>query len=208
MGFAISWFAVPEEHAASFFERLGLLATGETSEWADFKICSAASDKGWRILWYNAHECPFLNEHTCRGISLHHHDILACHVEEHVMVASVTLWSQGQVMWHLFHDGSGGAKGLEVTGTPPEEFQKIRDRCETLQAEAGGARANVDYLFEIPLEVALSVAGFKHDQDPVHIVDSLFHEMTRAGTPETIPSSVETSNPKKSGFFKRWFGKR
>jgi hypothetical protein len=42
------------------------------------------------------------------------------------------------------------------------------------QAQEGGTHAGVDYIFEIPLKVAQTIVGFKHDEDGPHLADGHF----------------------------------
>ncbi len=58
------------------------------------------------------------------------------------------------------------------------------------QAQQGAD--GVDYIFEIPLRVAESLVGFKHDERPRHGVGAKFIEMVH-GSP-------------KASFFQRLFG--
>jgi hypothetical protein len=198
MGFSITWFAVPESHADSFLKQLNLVPTGETEECPDSLISSAQMDTGWRMLWYNKYQCPFLGEKKLSAIS-HSHDVIACTVEEHCMDSTATLWRVGVKHWFIHHDGSDGSKGLEFTGALPECFDSIRGDLERKQNDAGGSKADVDYLFEIPLAVAQSIVGFKHDEDSSHVIDGIFHVLAR-----TSPAT-EQSEPKR-GFFSRLFG--
>lgn len=62
MGFAITWCAVPEAEGDAFLNRLGLTDTGETEEIPESLIGVARLDSGWRLLWYNEYNCPFLEE--------------------------------------------------------------------------------------------------------------------------------------------------
>jgi hypothetical protein len=55
---------------------------------------------------------------------------------------------------------------------------------EDLQLAEGGDNANVDYIFEIPLKVAQSLVGFKHDEVCDHLIGGRFDVMSIA-TPET-----------------------
>ncbi len=71
MGFAITWCAVPEAEGDAFLNRLGLLDTGETEEIPESLIGVARLDSGWRLLWYNEYDCPFLGESECREHSKH-----------------------------------------------------------------------------------------------------------------------------------------
>jgi hypothetical protein len=200
MGFSITWFAVPEAHSDSFLQHLGLVPTGETGEYPDSLISSARLDTGWRMLWYNKYECPFLGEKELSSLS-HHHDVIACTVEEHCMDSTATLWRLGLRHWFIHHDGSGGAKGFEATGTLPACFDSIRSELEQKQAEAGGTKADVDYLFDIPLAVAQSIVGFKHDEDSPHVIDGTFHVLTQIST-----ATEQSQSQPKRGFFGRLFG--
>jgi hypothetical protein len=60
MGFSISWYAVREGGAQKLPDRLGLAPTGEAEEVPESLISTAKLDTGWRIIWYNEYECPFL----------------------------------------------------------------------------------------------------------------------------------------------------
>lgn len=202
MGFSITWFAVPEAHAESFLSRLSLVASGEVEELPDSLISSAAMNTGWRVLWYNDYECPFLRLETVREIS-RTHEVLICTVEEHVMDSAASLWRDGERLWHLHHDGSGGAKGLEVDGQTPECFAATRDAMYAEQEKAGGDKADVDMLFEIPLRVAQSISGFKHDEESPHVIGNQFHALKRVNAPADTPN---TPSPAKPGFLRRLFG--
>jgi hypothetical protein len=53
--------------------------------------------------------------------------------------------------------------------------------------ESGGDDAGVDYLFEIPLRVAKSLVGFKHDEMCPHLIGGRFAVMASvASTPGVL----------------------
>jgi hypothetical protein len=193
MGFAISWCAVPEASADGFLQRIGLVDTGETEEVPDSLIGVARLDVGWRLLWYNEYDCPFLGE-AQRQKHSRHHDLLYCLVEEHCMASSSEFWSQGLRKWWISHEGVNGPKGLDFSGEPPDDFQQIKSEIEAAQMKAAVDKAHVDYIFEIPLRVAKSITGFKHDEICPHIVGNEFKIMRR----EVL----------QGGIFSRLFGKR
>jgi hypothetical protein len=178
MGYAITWCAVREPNAEHFLRSLALSPTGETSEDPATLISSAKLDTGWRVLWYNEYGCPFLRPADLRRISADY-DVLLCLIEEHVMASSTELWSGGGRKWWLGHNGDDGPKGLDVEGEPPDSFPAIRREMEKRQAESGGDSAEVDYIFEIPLKVAHSLVGFKHDEDNPHLVGNEFIALSR-----------------------------
>lgn len=189
MGYSITWCAVPEKHAEGFLDQLGLERTDETEEYPESLITTAKLDTGWQLLLYNKYECPFLQELDRQRISADY-DLLFCLVEEHVMASSAEMWSGGKRKWWLSHEGENGPKGLSIVGEPPESYLVIRKEMEQSQAAAGGDGANVDYIFEIPLRVAQSMVGFKHDEICPHVVDMRYVVLS----PPT---------PRSRGFFSR-----
>jgi hypothetical protein len=179
MGWSITWCAVREEKADQFLKQLGLSPTGETQESPQSLISMAKLDTGWRIIWYNKYDCPFLRPRDLGELS-NDKDVLLCLVEEHVMASSAEMWSAGKRQWWLSHEGEGGPKGLAMDGDLPESFPAIRNEMEEAQRAAGGDRAGVDYIFEIPLKVAEALVGFKHDADDTHLIEAQYVVLSRA----------------------------
>ena len=163
MGFSISWYAVREGGAQALLDRLGLSPTGETEEVPESLISTARLDTGWRIIWYNEYECPFLRPQDLAVVS-NDHEVLVCLVEEHVMASSAEVWEGGTRKWRIAHAGEDGPHGLAAEGDLPECFAPIRADMESAQRAAGGDAAGVDHIFDIPLKVAQTLVGFKHDE--------------------------------------------
>ena len=190
MGFSITWCAVREDGAAKLLEQLELSPTGATEEVPESLVSTAKLDTGWRILWYNAYRCPFLTPEHLSVIS-REQDLLLCLVEEHVMASSAEFWSGGTRQWSISHEGENGLRGLSADGSLPEVFPSIKKQMEDAQRAEGGDTAGVDYYFEIPLKVAESLVGFKHDEECPHITEEQF---------------VVLSRPAKKGFLGKLFG--
>jgi hypothetical protein len=64
-------------------------------------------------------------------------------------------------------------KGLDIDGIA------IREQMQQQQLAECGDAAEVDYLFEIPLEVVKSLVGFKHDEICPHLIGGHFEVMSR-----------------------------
>ena len=180
MGYSITWCAVREEVAQAFLQRLALSATGKLEEFPESPISMARLDTGWRIVWYNGYESPFLRPQDLSELSKDQ-DVLLCRVEEHVMASSCELWSRGARKWWVSHEGENGPKGLSSEGALPELFPRIRQEMEDAQHAAGADDADVDYIFETPLKLAEQLVGFKHDEDYARLVDGHFAVLTRDG---------------------------
>jgi hypothetical protein len=96
------------------------------------------------------------------------------------------MWSDGKRKWWLSHEGENGPKGLSTDGELPESFPAIRKAMEQSQLAAGGDAADVDYIFEIPLKVAQSLVGFKHDEECAHLLDKNFSVMSPTAPTESL----------------------
>jgi hypothetical protein len=178
MGYAITWCAVRESAADQIVKMLGLTPTGETEQFPESLISMGRFDTGWRVVWYNRYSCPFLREEDLAKLSLGQ-DVLLVLVEEHVMASSSALWSEGKRKWSVSHEGEDGPRGLSVVGDAPEALAAIRTEYEERQIAEGGDDADVDYIFEIPLKIAQSLVGFKHDEVSAHLIDGQFAVMSR-----------------------------
>jgi hypothetical protein len=192
MGWAITWCAVREERAEQFLNQLGLSPTGKTEELPESLISMAKLHTGWRVIWYNKYDCPFLKPRDL-GVLSSDKDVVLCLVEEHVMASSSEMWSQGERKWWLSHEGEDGPKGLATDGDLPESFAAIRKEMEEAQHAAGGDNADVDYIFEIPLKLAEGLVGFKHDEGDTRVIDGQYFVLSR-----TAPTG---------GLLRRLFGK-
>jgi hypothetical protein len=189
MGFSITWCAVPEDRADQFIQTLRLSPTGQTEEIPESLDCMAKLDTGWRVIWHNKYGCSYLKPKDLARLSTDH-DVILCLIEEHVMATSAELWSKGKRKWWLSHEGENGPKGLEVDGDPPESYQATAKEMEALQLAEGGDKAEVDYISEIPLDVAKSLVGFKHDEICPHIIGGRFDVMARAAPKTTMLSQL------------------
>lgn len=185
MGFSITWCAVREEGAQRLLEQLNLSPTGKTEEVPQSLISTAKLDTGWRIIWYYKYGCPFLRPEDLRNISSDQ-DVLVCLVEEHVMASSAEMWFGGQRKWWISHEGEDGPSGLSTDGDLPECFSPIRSEMEEAQRAEGGDEADVDYMFEVPLKVAQSLSGFKHDENCPHMVGPFVVLSTAAQTKSVL----------------------
>ena len=181
MGFSITWCAVREEGAQRLLDQLELSPTGVTEALPESLISAATLETGWRVIWYNEYGCPFLGPEQLRAISKEQ-DVLMCLVEEHVMASSAEFWSGGSRKWWIAHDSENGPQGLSTDGALPESFPSIRSEMEEAQRAEGGDESEVDYFFEIPLKIAQSIAGFKHDEACPHMSEGQFVVLSRPVT--------------------------
>jgi len=191
MGYSITWCAVRDEAADQLLSHLGLSATDETEEAPQSPFSMASLSTGWRLIWSNQYACSVLTKAPAAFSA--GQELLLCHVEEHVMASSAELWSGGRRRWWVSHEGEDGPRGLDTEGELPECFASIRDEMEKAQRAEGGDDADVDYMFEIPLKVAQTLVGFKHDENYESVIKGSFLVVMKSGG--------------KKGFLSRLFGK-
>ena len=110
------------------------------------------------------------------------------------MVSKATGWKDGQMVWSVTHDAQKDKRHLDVQGTPPAEFAAIRDGLFAKQTPG------CDYIFDIPVETARSITGYRHDQDVPGLSGEVFEVLAGAPPQSSAP-------PKKPTFFGRLFGR-
>ena len=161
MGFSLSWVAVAPEVEQALIERFGLKAGEETSELAEFDLSSARLP-GWYLLVAD-HTDALVDEHLLKELSRHGR-VIAAMVEEHVMFSSAEEWSRGERVWGAIHVSDAGLYHLGVEGALPEAYQAIHQRHFARQEQEGGKDAGVDHIIDIPLELAATITGYRHDR--------------------------------------------
>ena len=163
MGVSIAWLAVKTEDPGPLLEGLQLRPTGEPDQYWESPVCGSALN-GWFLLIARPCDHPIASDEILaefsRGL-----EVVACSIEEHVMFSSAAGWSDGQRKWSIAHDAQQGMLHLIASGQPPDSFNQIRSELLAQQQAEGGTEAEVDLVFDIPLQVARSIVGFKHDEN-------------------------------------------
>ena len=189
MGYAISWLAVKGKSPEEVHRLLGLIPTGRTGDALDSLITAALLPGGWFLVLLDdcAHE--FIRKGTPQRVSVGC-EVVTASVEEHVMASLAEGWKDGRRVWSLHHQSDKGIEHLEVDGAPPESFAGIRSKAFDLQR--GSDSKDVDYVFDVPLQVAQSLTGFKHDE----------------GGPDRFEILERGGRSGSGGFWSRLFGNR
>lgn len=81
------------------------------------------------------------------------------------MFSSAEYWAAGNQVWRAEHVGENGPIHLNTSGTLPSGFEAMAAAHKEAQEADGGEKAGVDHYFEIPLNAAKEIIGFKHDED-------------------------------------------
>ena len=156
MGASLSWFAICGKTPEAVLHDFGLKNAGK--EYRETPFCGGPLPSGWYLVIHGRHE--FTNDEASRlsrGC-----EVIACFVDEHVMVSSASGWKDGSELWSVTHDAQENDDHLEVRGEPPAGFGAIRDRLIKQQEEEGGA----DFIFDIPNSLAKEITGYHYDERP------------------------------------------
>jgi hypothetical protein len=177
---------------------LGFRMTGEYDELAESPLCSIEMPSGWYLIVSNRSELVAPPE-AMQRISSSGAELVTCFVEEHVMVSSATAWKGGRQLWSVVHDAQQKRDHLAIEGEVPTCFDAILNRLRDEQRQANAEKRGVDYIFDVPVELARALVGYRHDQDIPDLKGSSFAILS--GEVPSTPISI-----KKPSFFKRWFG--
>jgi hypothetical protein len=160
VGISISWLAVQGAERGVVLEALGLVETDERDEFpTESPIAGATLADGWYVVVLDRYGHALLNDETlCRISELG--EVVAGAGEEHVMCSFSCGWQHGQRVWSVMHDAQVGVEHLEVEGEMPSGFDEIPNRLFSEQDAEGGSEAEVDYVYDVPLDTTKLVTGF------------------------------------------------
>ncbi|MGD0641885.1 MAG: hypothetical protein ABSC22_14145 [Roseiarcus sp.] len=160
MGFSISWLGFEGASKADVLARLDMVDTEVADEANEAPYSIAQLPTGWTILYIN----DFDLGDVARLLELSRNGrVVACQVEEHAMVSAASAFLHSREEWSVAHDSGRGIYDVSTRGRPPESFADIHRRLAAEQDDAGGERAEVDYIFDAPVELAAAVTGYRHD---------------------------------------------
>lgn len=161
MGFSISWIGFNGLGPSEALERLGMAPTKARDEANEAPFSFAELPNRWLILFAN--DFDYVDDALLARLS-DGCTVIGCQIHEGVMYAGATLYDQGREIWSVAHEGSGDVYDLTVSGTPPDGFEALRARCVAQQkADDPKASDSVDYIFEIPVELARLACGYRYD---------------------------------------------
>lgn len=167
MGLSSSWIGFQNVSKDQLLERLGFAETGEEGEFNEVAKPYAYAELpgGWLILyaddfdWADPERVIELSEH---GL------VVGCQFNDKSMMASVVTAARNrEPSWQVSHRPDiepHSTYHLDVSGDPPRALAAIRDLHVRAQDEEEGLTSSVDFIFEIPVDLAKQVCGFRYDQ--------------------------------------------
>lgn len=163
MGFSCSWAAVRGTAKDDILLALGLVDTGIPDEARESPISGAETPNGWYVLFFNDVYSPHLSDRGMSALSLRGEVVVAT-VQEHAMYATSAYFQGGARRWWMEHDAAQSLDHLLVEGEPPAVFRTILVEKHAVQLKEKSGVIEVDHYFDVPLALAASLSGFRHDQ--------------------------------------------
>ena len=157
----ISWIGAQGASEAAVLETLGLEAMPDTNpgQWSDAEYSVRTFSNGWVVIvgWDSLNletDLPLVAEAT-PGL------VVGCHATTVVMYSEVRAYQDGKPLWSAVHDPDEDADDLAVTGEPPARLDELLAAAKDQQ----NGRDEVDFIFDVPIDLAAHLTGFHPNED-------------------------------------------
>lgn len=197
MGASMSWIAVKGCDREVALGELGFELKGQENTELDGRLNIATLPSGW-LLFVAMRNLDVLFRPNFVALS-RHGAAVGCAIEEHVMFMEARGFEDGAECWRVTHNSEDGLYDLKIGGQPPAALAAIRERLFAQQDKEGGEDAGVDFISDIPVDLANEICGFRHDEWPS---DMRFTEVRKA---HAVRAGASASGP---GFLQRLFGRK
>lgn len=150
---------------AALLDQIGMIETGElVSPGCEQSAMSVhQAENGWTILF--CEDFGWADSGQILKLSRFGMTVGVQFEDKVAMEAIVHAANEGKSLWRISYNAEED-EPLEVSGTLPKEFAAIRRKFEREQASDD----DVDWLSQIPLELARKVSGYRVDEDAIEFV--------------------------------------
>ncbi|SHH50717.1 hypothetical protein [Massilia sp. CF038] len=170
MGLSLAWIGVRGLGYEQVLDRLALGVTEARAGYWSAPVSGRPARDGWVIIAAIGCAHRIVDPTSLATLSAGC-EVVACSIEEHVMFCSAAQWSDGARVWEVVHESEQGDDHLATEGALPHDLAKLL--AEKRNALNGSRDDDTDYAFDIPLDLAFSLTGFRHD-GPLTPDDELF----------------------------------
>jgi len=186
MGYSIDWVAVKTDSPEAVWSKIGVIGTGIYR--GRFALSGAMLPSGWYLMIYNHlanydHRTIYYSRQPDLDRLSADSQVIRCEINETIMRHSAEAWNFGVEKWRVVHDSEQGIYDLTVTGDVPDIFDAIKKKYIKEQDAEGGENAGVDFISEIPMDLAKAITGYKHDEYLPELEQVHFEELV---DPETL----------------------
>jgi hypothetical protein len=176
MGYSLSWLAVKGKAPQAARDELRFHPTGKWQEIPAADLSAVEMPNGWYLIVSN-HSDQVGSDAALQRLSSSGCELVTCFIEEHVMVSKATGWKDGRRIWLVMHDAQINLQHLDIQGEPPQGFAAIREKLLAMQTPQ-----SCDYIFDVPVETARSIIGYRHDQDVPGLSGEVFEVLAKKST--------------------------
>ena len=193
MGYSLSWTAVNGRSPEEVHRVLGVRPTGRSGSYGKHPLVGRQLPNGWYIVIADSCDDRIVHKDVLAQLS-DGRQAIACFLEEHVMFSSCSFWNKGKKEWSVEHESERGVFDVKTSGKVPESFSMLKERLIREQKAEGGENADVDHIFDLPLELANQYTGFKHDEGVEGDADEVY-EILDAGLMQKVSRTLAASKP-------------
>ena len=181
MGFSISWVAFKGVPDVVGLSRLGLSLTARSSGFSQERCLGRSLPGAWYLVVERKWNSKIVSSSSLSAVSADC-EVVAGWVEDHVMFSAAEGWRHGLTTWRLEHDAEKSDRHIECSGEPPPTYAAALAEAEAGQDAEDAGSKEVDFYFEIPLQVARSIVGFKHDEENPGVDADQYTVLERVGS--------------------------
>jgi hypothetical protein len=164
MGRSLSWLVIDSPDADGIAAELGVKRTGKSGAIPDFGLMAHPLADGRVLLVSNHVDEPLFSGKRLALLSKRGR-LVTAKMEEHVMFSSCAAWDGGRKCWSVTHDSEKEPRHLAVTGKVPKELAPLKQAALEAQDLEDKTDAEVDHVFDVPLQVARAQTGLDVEQD-------------------------------------------
>lgn len=163
MSYAVSWIAVRGKRPEEVRRVLGLQASGVWHEEPNYPIAAARLATGWYLVRTEGLTSMLCEPGVASQLS-EDCEVVTCCLNEDDYLSAAEQWENGKRLWGIRYYRKHGRRSVEVDGALPLGFDSIK--VELLEKE----KADADVFYEMPIDVAEAVTGYRDDVLPVNVL--------------------------------------
>jgi hypothetical protein len=185
MGLAISWMAVSGLEKTQVLERWRLAPKGEITSFGGLfggRIGTCALPDGWTLIVIGDLDHPLTSKQTLE-LNSAACTVVTFSIEEHVDFSSAEMWENGSQQWQVQYESEGEVPGLEAHGNLPANYAALERECRKNEELENHGPPFGDCIFDLPLLLAASIAGYRHDVSLIDSFELLHWQKPEAGKP-------------------------
>jgi hypothetical protein len=165
MGYRCRWIALRGGTRDGVLPALKLAVQDRSDEPVyDPGLYGAALPSGWYLAIGDGRDhMNELKEEHASALS-RSDDALFFYTDDTPMCTRLASYRRGELAWAISYDGSNGVGEPETFGTLPESTSACLERVRSEQVEAGGNKADTDYIYGLTAHLGHALIGFRHDE--------------------------------------------